>query len=963
MATSPGAAFPDDEVGNATPIPPNYAAQLSAADTALTTAEAGVTDAIAAQVDLAQSDISGAEAGSMGAVASVIGAADIDISPAESAVNRAVDKAVTSAQSDIYTQEETLKANGVAIPTDTAQQVVDMDDPTGQLMLDRLLGVAPGTRVGFDLDVVIPHPVLDPRCFVGYDPNKDDRPRPLPPFDCEGGLPNVSVPPTVPPPPTVPVVPPAPPPPPSGDCNCPEPPPPPPPPPPASGPCCPAPTVTVTCGTPPETPEATSPPPPASPPGEPDASPDKTADDALAEAQDVLKKLLASAPANPPVPLGYMTAATACSMLGDSVNYYHTRGGSEATGGQSYQSAASQFYRASVTVFKSYADYVFSGFDSQVKAEAMIANARLTGDILGGYSSVTQVIDAIVPAYPLDKSAAWNLGFVLAQANKAEGDTGFPLSYLTAPLLYAFQYANPTHIPSQAEVNGLYLSAEITSDQWTCLTRANGNLVELARQVVRTGRAQPNPNEIVALYQRGAIPDQTTWLNRMRGAGVLDTTDAADFLELANFVPGPSDLVRFMVRDAFDEDVVKQYGYDTDFALKFYGKGGAANPGPAAKWAQASGVQEAQMRYFWYSHWEIPSNTALYEMLHRLRPDRPEVKAWDDYAEGLPTEQVINDIGPRPSVVTRADVQKAVEVNDLAPGWVNPILDVSYHPINRTDAIDAYFSGSFTEDNLYHAMRDNGYTDVDAKRLVAIQKAKRGGRLANASGIWTQRQILAAYMDGVIDGMKCDRLLEPLVVDPGVRQTLITAADTRVEARVTAAEIARIKRSYMVGMFTDLQAQQALANVLVTESRRGGLVRQWNSARQGRLREPTAKMVIDWATGGVISLTDMFTRLQNLGYIDSDISRMVALVQKKSDTTAQKATAAQGKADAKSVKNLATARRQETKDLATRQKDIIKYMKEYEAELVRIDKELKTRPAANPLPEGEIPAEAEGLPA
>jgi hypothetical protein len=613
-------------------------------------------------------------------------------------------------------------------------------------------------------------------------------------------------------------------------------------------------------------------------------------------------------------------------------------------------------------VFKTYSDLVLGGEDPRLKEEALNANMRLTGDILGGYSALTQVFRALPPVSVDHKQAAWQMGLVLAQAAKSEEGTGFPIKYLTTPLNYLFQYANPVNLPDQGALDGMRLSGEITTDTWRCLTEAQGNLSEPHLKALRSKQAKPDAFQVVDLMRRGYFATTDDYDARVRASGILDTSVVKEYEALSAYVPGPTDLVRFMMRDSFDPAIVDLYQYDKDFNVKFYGGTLPNESSPAYRLARAQGMTEEQMRLYWYSHWNLPSNTQLYEMMHRLRPQRQAVLDWMRATNSGEDAEAVRRVGGRPSIVTQSDVRLAIEVNDMAPAWVQSLIDISYHPINRTDAIDGYFAGVLSEDELTEAMLDNGYAPENAKLLTNIQRAKRGNRLATGSGLWTQRQIMHAYMDGSITAVSADKLLSDVVIDWQLRQDMLAQADAIVSANVRKSKIKRISRSYHVGLTDDVQAIAALTDAGVGFGRAQDLLSVWQNDKLGRLREPTAKQVLDWAKAGVVSLDELATRLLNLGYMTVDIQRMVALVFKQQQDSSKKAVDQAKKDQAQAISTAAKARRQETKDLEARQKAIIKYMKDYDKELKAIDKELAARPPGNPVPPGGIPPESGGLP-
>jgi hypothetical protein len=143
--------------------------------------------------------------------------------------------------------------------------------------------------------------------------------------------------------------------------------------------------------------------------------------------------------------------------------------------------------------------------------------------------------------------------------------------------------------------------------------RANGSYDTWYGLIANANRTKLTNDQLIQLRRRNIIDDQTT--NKlMRGNGVIDEQEQLWMYKASEAMPSVSDIVRFMVRDADDNAVAAKYGTDDALTTK-YGL-------QLQNWAKGQGITDEVMKYYWRSHWEIPSNTALFEMLHRLRPDR-----------------------------------------------------------------------------------------------------------------------------------------------------------------------------------------------------------------------------------------------------------------------------------------------------------------------------------------------------
>lgn len=925
---SPVAAAP-------TPLPPHYQQLYNDTADSILADHAAVTGAIGERISSASDDIRAALAIASMPVHSLIGTIAADIRavsvPAQGAVQRAADTILR----EVNSARATMSGAGIMVPWTVAESANDLADPTGTAILDRLPQVetttgptpqippppCPGTRWVNHLA----QPVSLVEWMAGERYLVDEEGYAVDSATCQravgGYVPAVPDAPLPPAPETLP----------------PQPPPPPPPPPaaPPEAPCCDgcaggtpcAPTVpapvaicrpedviqtpladtdthtnrvqvsvyglcavpdpsqvckslgleiedylahgaTFVCSRPgaPMSPPLAPPPPPDAP-----AAPPATCAVTcpIAPPVPVPRVGWADAPQIWSAPGVCAWAAKAVGTVPTQPEYVDKRAYDRQSG---FGPALSSMWHSMGEI----ADYFSSGCDQKVIDEIRKEHGKNLANHTGGSSAAARLIQAAAGPGIVNPDAAIQIGSHLAAVGLAEKLSFFPLSYVFQSDTYLYQYSNPQYIPGQSDLDRAYLANAISSEQWGCLTRAHGNQPDSHKWAFDASQMRPLLREDIALYQREKLTRESLE-GRARELGMLNPGYLDEFLELAKFVPTPGDLVTFMTRDVFDIDTVKKLKLDDEFELKFYGKGGAAAPGPAAAWAKAQGVAVDVFKYSWYAHWKIPSDTALYDMHARLRPDRPDVIAWDSLAGRDGEEVAIVALGARPPVFTDADLKDTLKINDLAPSLVEPMIARSYHPINRTDAIAAYMNGGFNELELYHAFRDNNYNDQTAKRMVELQKLALGKRIASQTGLWTIRKTIKAYQDGTIDGLTCDRLLTPLMPVPEDRVKAIRDADDEVRSSGIATVIKRYRRGLMTGLVTEGECRSALLDAGVTTQRTGDLISGWVHERDGRYKEPAATQILKWVTYQVVTVKVASERLDRLGYAQEDVARMIDL--------------------------------------------------------------------------------------
>lgn len=585
-------------------------------------------------------------------------------------------------------------------------------------------------------------------------------------------------------------------------------------------------------------------------------------------------------------------------------------------------------------------DWIKSGFSTdEIKR---VADSELTefGKAASGLGPIASVVAGSLGLSAPNMPAALAIGTRIALAQKAEANTGFPVMYLAQNDWYLYQFANPQYLPTQSELNQAYSHNVIQSEQWRCLTMALGNQPEGMAWVIDAQQVRPIPSDIIGLYNRDII-NRDKFYQMMREVGVLNQINSDYFYDLAKYVPPPTDLIQYMKRDVTDRTVVDQYNLDKDFDLKFNGIPGTPEYGKIGSWAKAQGMSPDTFLYEWRAHWQMPSNTALYEAQSRFRPDRPEYERF--VAEH--TAWVLGGtVGPEPTeppVLHPADIQRALEVNDLMPAWVPVVMGLAYQPITRTDAVRAYEIGVFNDEQLYHAMRDNRYDDATSKTLLTFYKQQRERRVNNASGVWTIRKILKSYKEGGLTSDEAYALLAPLMFSPQQRQQALDAADTEVKAETKLRWIKVYRRGYFTGEHTRKGTETDLVNLGLDPKRVEDLLLQWDSDKMGRYREATVRQLMDWAVNNLISLVDLHNRLRTLGYSEIDAERIEYTAAHRQDKLVKAEIE-------KVVKDMEKRFKDQQQTKKATYDELTKRQKELQKEADRIQKELDKRKPPTP---------------
>lgn len=509
-------------------------------------------------------------------------------------------------------------------------------------------------------------------------------------------------------------------------------------------------------------------------------------------------------------------------------------------------------------------------FDAPQNVKDAVAEQAVT--FTSGSTLIDKVFDVIGIRGINNPYLTATMGSTLGMASYGEKITGFPIQYLTQNINYAYQYLNPQLLPGQDGVNRLWVTGRITNETWDCLTRANGNLTEWQSSLASTQVGRANIAELIQLFMRGYL-NQKELDERAMDIGWREPKYVQEVKQLALQLPTQDSQIRYAVRDVWDAKVVSQYGYDEGWKEKF------ENNPDALRLAQATGVDPFYLRKDWHAHWQIPSNTQLYDGLHRFHPLRPERVKWESVnprgvnPDGTP-ESDWSYYHRGPLVVTAEMVADAVRTNDMAPGWVRAMVELSYRPITNTDAARAYIVGSFDESQLYWSFIANGYNEVNAKLLVDFYKLLSVKRLSNETGVWTVRKISQHYKAGDISRQVAANLMTEQLGDFAKVTKLLDRTDLELEAETRAIKIKGIRKQFLTAGIEAADARVYLDLAGVMPSQSEILIARWTWEREHSARNATAAMLCKWHSRGLIDAEEYYRRLRILGFSVNDSARI-----------------------------------------------------------------------------------------
>jgi hypothetical protein len=303
-----------------------------------------------------------------------------------------------------------------------------------------------------------------------------------------------------------------------------------------------------------------------------------------------------------------------------------------------------------------------------------------------------------------------------------------------------------------------------------------------------------------------------------------------DFL----FYPAPVDFIRFAVRETFKPKVVEEYGYDNDF------------PSAMIPYAAKAGMSEEWLKHYWRAHWEIPSPRQGYEMLHRGVIDK-------DRLEGL------------------------LKIGDYAPGWIQPLIDISYNPITRVDLRRLYADGVIDEAQVYKGYLDLGYSEENTQLITAwvVKSTQTDDREL------TKAEILKSFRIDETSKEQAIKFLGLIGYTPENAAFVISFEEHLMYEEDRKEEIETIIAELIAGKYTVEEVKSKLGNMDVSIKQSNKLIQKAERIIRKRFTLPSKEDYVRWFKDGLIDQGVFTGKMAALHYMHEDIKIYVLEVKGK----------------------------------------------------------------------------------
>jgi hypothetical protein len=247
--------------------------------------------------------------------------------------------------------------------------------------------------------------------------------------------------------------------------------------------------------------------------------------------------------------------------------------------------------------------------------------------------------------------------------------------------------------------------------------------------------------------------------------------------------------------------------------------------------AAKAGMPAEQARDFWAAHWELPSLTMGFSMLHR-------------------------------GIITDEQLKTLMKSLDVMPYWRDKLIQLSYNPLTRVDVRRMYGFGVLDPDELEKAYKNIGYNDYNAQKMAEFTVAYEDNEY---KGI-TRSNIISAYEDGLID----DNHLLLYLTGLGYSKTVIDFWYNNAVYQKTQKQIkdrtVELKTAFLEGVLTLEEIRITLLNEGVSDQYLLTVLNDFERSKVQKLKNVPQDILGRWYSSGVIDEFTYNNRMLRLGY-------------------------------------------------------------------------------------------------
>lgn len=474
-------------------------------------------------------------------------------------------------------------------------------------------------------------------------------------------------------------------------------------------------------------------------------------------------------------------------------------------------------------------------------------------------------------------------------------------------------------VPGLADVQQLWRLGKISDADYGMWANRLGWTDFDARKLANTVSELPTLPELMLARFRGGLTNEQ-FAKYATASGWTDATALNSAILAFRPAPGPSDLVRFAIREVWDDETAREWGYDDEFPAPFQAWMQWQGMGWGQAIEDANGVQLNPVPWpkaYWRAHWQIMAPTQAYRALHLLRPD--QIARYRELSPGV-------------TPFTAQDMTRVLKVSDYPPKMRAWLQAIAFTPMRLVDIRQTYRLGVRNRQWAINRLLDRGAVREDANTTLDLWDRQNEPDLQAMLNAFRKRFTLerlaenrAAYAiggisrDAAIANMSGLGLPQPLILQ------VLAFEDSRQARKQLTGFISQMRRAYLTGALSDAEVAQSLSAANIAAPAIQRYLRLWQSELGIERRSLSTSQVVAAVASGALPPAVAAVRLARLGWTQPDIALQI-----------QQALAKLARAQASAAQKVAATQKQAARDLQAAQRQAQSAQRFAQRELRRI---------------------------
>ncbi len=371
-------------------------------------------------------------------------------------------------------------------------------------------------------------------------------------------------------------------------------------------------------------------------------------------------------------------------------------------------------------------------------------------------------------------------------------------------------------LPPDIVVQGIYKGTLTKEDVDHHLSSAGWDTTTIDL-LTKTMRPRASPIEYIAMWLRKEISD--TDIDYSIAELGYRPEEIEVFKTLAFYIPPVQDMMRFGVRETFNEEIVSLYGMDEEFANM-----------PVEE-AQKLGVSEEWSKHYWRAHWELISILQGFQMLHR-------------------------------GVISQDDMNTLLRTLDIMPYWRDKLTAISYRVFTRVDVRRMYGLKILDRDGVKRSYLDLGYNDEKAEAMTeftVLYETKSDRDLSKA-------ELLKGYAKRILDRETVKDGILAMGYDADEAEYFLALEDVKIADEETDYQLDLIVAQYRADTIDTSAFIAAIGALNLPAAQQDFIVEREQLRKQSKSKLPTREDIIRWYKAGSLTEDEARTKLGALGY-------------------------------------------------------------------------------------------------